>query len=102
LGKSYSRFLSVNSQNGLCTFTDGTDNRKNQINQIVKATLSYKDEDITRELYAFLGIPIIRYLNRENGEYTIWFDKHKTLQTVIYGSDGENPLYNKNQGFSFN
>ena len=102
LGKSYSRFLSVNPQNGLCTFIDSADNRKNQINQIVKATLSYKDEDITRELYAFLGIPIIRYLNRENGEYTIWFDKHKTLQTVIYGSDGENPLYNKNQGFSFN
>lgn len=67
--------------------------------QIVK---SYIKLGTSQQYYAFYPIPMVYYHNANRGrKFDIKIHADKTLKTVLYNSDGRNPLYNTNQGLSF-
>jgi hypothetical protein len=63
--------------------------------RIVEARTTLKG----KSFYDFYGIPTIEYMNNYSyGNYKIKIMKDKTLQRILYNSNGENPSYNTNQG----
>ena len=71
--------------------------------QIIKAEV--KLQDTGQVYYAMYNLPIIWYTNKSEDilgiDYRIAIDRGNYLSSVLYNSDGRNPIYNHNQGLKF-
>lgn len=92
-----SKYLSIDPSTGVVSYE--TDRQKNMFgkfrNQIIKCTVSYNDS----EYYATYPVPIIEYPFGDVG-YKVSIPRARLLRSIVYNSNGRNPLYNSNTGVS--
>lgn len=97
-----SKYLSVHKKDdgtradGIFDYDETDKDTRKFRNQIIRAVATWDKQ----KYYAFYPLPIIYYPYGKNVGFQVKIPNSTTLKSVLYNSDGRNPLYNKNQGIS--